>query len=375
MTLIPVAAPQIGERELAYVTDAVRSGWVSSLGAYVKRFERAFADYIGVSDAVAVANGTVGLHLALHALGIGPGDEVLVPALTFAATAHTVLQTGATPVFVDVEPDTWCLDPVATERAITRHTKAIVPVHLYGHPADIVAVQRLADKHGLLMVEDAAEAPGAEVNGRRVGALGQVGVFSFYGNKIITTGEGGMLTTNDAALAARLRFLKDHAMSPQQRYYHTELGFNYRLTNIQAALGLAQLEQIEAFIAQRRHTFQWYAEDLADRPCLLLNTERPGTRNVYWMSCLVLANDCRTTRDDLMAGMRSRGIDSRPFFVPMHQLPHLVNYRAVGRKGDGCPQAEWLGARGLNLPSGPHLDEATVRHIASIVRELVECVS
>jgi len=372
---IPVAAPMIGERELAYVTDAVRSGWVSSLGPYIERFEQAFARYVGVSHAIAVCNGTVGLHLALHALGIGPGDEVLVPDLTFVATAHAVLYVGATPVFVDVEPDTWCMDPVAAERAITPRTRAIIPVHLYGHPADMDAIQRLADKHGLFIVEDAAEAHGAEYHNRRVGSIGNVGVFSFYGNKIITTGEGGMVTTNDSALAERLRYLKDHGMSPQRRYYHTELAFNYRMTNIQAALGLAQLEQIEIFIAKRRQVFQWYAQYLSDLPGVLLNTERPGTRNVYWMTCLVLPPDSPVKRDELMAGLRNQGIDSRPFFVPMHQLPHLARYRAVGRDGEGCPQASWLGAQGLNLPSGPHLDEWTVRRISDVIKDLLQCVS
>jgi perosamine synthetase len=375
MMFIPVAAPMIGERELAYVTDAVRSGWVSSLGPYIERFEQAFARYVGVSHAIAVCNGTVGLHLALHALGIGPGDEVLVPDLTFVATAHAVLYVGATPVFVDVEPDTWCMDPVAAERAITPRTRAIIPVHLYGHPADMDAIQRLADKHGLFIVEDAAEAHGAEYHNRRVGSIGNVGVFSFYGNKIITTGEGGMVTTNDSALAERLRYLKDHGMSPQRRYYHTELAFNYRMTNIQAALGLAQLEQIEIFIAKRRQVFQWYAQYLSDLPGVLLNTERPGTKNVYWMTCLVLPPDSPIKRDELMAGLRNQGIDSRPFFVPMHQLPHLARYRAVGRDGEGCPQASWLGAQGLNLPSGPHLDESTVRRISVIIKELLQCVS
>jgi perosamine synthetase len=368
---VPVAAPVIGERELAYATDAVRSGWVSSLGPYIERFERAFAHYVGVSHAVAVSNGTVGLHLALHALGIGPGDEVLVPDLTFVATAHAVLQTGATPVFVDVEPDTWCLDPIAAERAITPRTRAIMPVHLYGHPADMDGIQRLADDHESFIVEDAAEAHGAEYHGRKVGSIGKVGVFSFYGNKIITTGEGGMLTTNDAALANRLRHLKDHGMSPQRRYYHTELAFNYRMTNIQAALGLAQLEQIERFIERRRQIFRWYVKELAGLPSIMLNVERPGTRNVYWMSSVVLKSQCHVTREELASRLRLQDIDSRPFFVPMHQLPHLANFRSVSRQGDGCPQAEWIAARGLNLPSGGSLDEQTVHRIARTVATIV----
>lgn len=375
MTWIPVSSPLIGEREIAYVLDAVSSGWVSSIGPYVERFEKSFAEYIGVGHAVAVCNGTVGLHLALHALGIGPGDEVLVPDLTFVATAHAVLQTGATPVFVDVEPDTWCMDPKAAELAITARTRAVIPVHLYGHPADMDAIRYIADKYGLWIIEDAAEAHGAEYQGRKVGGIGHIGVFSFYGNKIITTGEGGMVVTDDAELAARLRFLKDHGMSREKRYYHTELAFNYRLTNVQAALGLAQLEQIETFIGHRRQVFQWYAHCLSDVPGIILNTERPGVRNVYWMTCVVLTEKFPISREALMNILREKGIDTRPFFVPMHQLPHLASYRTVSREGEKCPQAEWLGARGLNLPSGPHIDEVTVQRICAELKGVLQCES
>lgn len=371
MDLIPVAAPHIGERELAYVMDAVRSGWVSSLGAYVERFEHAFADYLGVAHAISVCNGTAGLHLALHALGIGCGDEVIVPDLTFVATAHAVLQTGATPVLVDVEPDTWCLDPVAVERAITAQTRAILPVHLYGHPAEMGAIQRLAEQNGLLVIEDAAEAHGAEYHGRRVGGIGVAGVFSFYGNKIITTGEGGMVTTNDADLAARLRFLKDHGMCPEQRYYHTEVAFNYRLTNMQAALGLAQLEQIEEFIAHRRRVYRWYAEGLGHGAGLQLNAERPDVRNVFWMTSLVLSEDLPTARKELADRLYQQGIDTRPFFVPLHELPHLSGCRAVGHDSDSCPQAQRLGRQGLNLPSGPALDEAVVERIVAAILGII----
>ena len=218
---IPVAAPVIGEREIAYVTDAVKSGWVSSIGAYVDRFEESFASYLGVRHAVAVSNGTTALHLALHALGVKAGDEVIIPNLTFAATAHTVLQTGATPVFVDVEPDSWCMSPKAVERAISPQTRAIMPVHLYGHPADMGRIDVIAREHGLVLIEDAAEAHGAMIGNQKVGSLGAAGCFSFYGNKLMTTGEGGIVSTNDDGLATRLRFLKDHGMTPQVRYLHT----------------------------------------------------------------------------------------------------------------------------------------------------------
>jgi perosamine synthetase len=367
---IPIAAPVIGQREIQYVTDAVSSGWVSSIGPYIGRFEQEFAHYVGVSHAITVSNGTVGLYLALHSLGIGPGDEVLVPDLTFVATAHAVIQTGATPVFVDVEPDTWCIDPVAAEKAISPRTRAIIPVHLYGHPADMPAIINLAQKNGLLVIEDAAEAHGAEINGQRVGSIGQVGVFSFYGNKIITTGEGGMVTTNDSVLAERMRYLKDHGMSPERRYYHSELAFNFRMTNLQAALGLAQLEQIEEFINKKKDIYRWYAETLSRVSSLQLPVTRPDARNVFWLFSVVIKDSCPLSRTDFGLALRRQGIDWRPFFVPMHQLPHLSKYRMVGRDTENCPQSEMLGTCGLSLPSGCNLDETTVRNIAEAVAKI-----
>ncbi len=375
MSFIPIAAPVIGEREIAYVTDAVRSGWVSSLGSYIGRFEEEFARYVGVSHAVTVSNGTVALFLALHASGIGPGDEVLVPDLTFVATVHAVLQVGATPVLVDVEPDTWCIDPYAAERAITSRTRAIIPVHIYGHPADMHAILILAQKYGLLVIEDAAEAHGAELDHQQVGSFGKMGVFSFYGNKIITTGEGGMVTTNDSDLAEYLRFLKDHGMSPERRYYHSELSFNFRMTNLQAALGLAQLEQIEEFIAKKRAINDWYADVLSQVSCLQLPVSRPGVRNVFWLFSIVLGDRYKLSRDEFCTALHQQGIDWRPFFIPMHQLPHLSHFRTVGAQEENCPNSERLGARGLNLPSGCSLDETTVRWIADRVVKLVSAGS
>jgi perosamine synthetase len=371
--MIPVAAPIIGEREIAYVTDAVRSGWVSSIGPYIDRFEEAFARYIGVRHAIAVSNGTVALHLALHAMGIGPGDEVIVPDLTFAATVHTVLQVGAVPVLCDVLPDTWCLDPVAVERALTGRTKAIIPVHLFGQPADVPALRALAEPRGIKLLEDAAEAHGASRGGVKVGAQGAIGAFSFYGNKLMTTGEGGALTTDDDALAARCRFLKDHGMTPGRRYHHTELAFNYRMTNLQAALGLAQLEQLEDFIAKKRQVMDWYREDLASVPGVTLNPAMPAEdgRSVYWMISVVLGEQLRLSRDEVMARLRERGVDTRPFFVPMSALPHLGAARTVGAGGERCPVAARLSARGLNLPSGCALPREDVARVARALAEVL----
>ncbi len=365
---IPVSAPVVGEREIAYVTDAVRSGWVSSIGPYIERFEAGFADYVNVRHAVAVSSGTTALHLALHALGIAAGDEVIVPDLTFAATAHAVLQTGAAPVLVDVDPATWCIDPVAVRRALGPRTKAMIPVHLYGQPADMGRLAEIAERECIQLVEDAAEAHGGRWAGRPVGSMGRVGAFSFYGNKVITTGEGGMLTTDDAQLAERIRFLKDHGMSKGRRYFHTELAFNYRMTNLQAALGLAQLERIESFIEKKRQIHGWYREELRDVPGLILNPEARGSRNVYWMTSAILPEGAR--RDDVALRLKEQGVDSRPFFATMSELPHLSAFRKVSAEGEGrCPVSERLSARGLNLPSGCGLTRDEVLHAAKALRE------
>jgi perosamine synthetase len=367
---LPIAAPVIGDFEIECVTDAIRSGWVSSIGPYIEKFESGFAEYIGVKHAITVSNGTTALHLALHALGIGPNDEVIIPDLTFAATAHAVMQTGATPVLVDVESDTWCMDPHAVRRAVSEKTRAIMPVHLFGHPADMNAIGEIAAANKLLVIEDAAEAHGANVGERKVGSLGNVGAFSFYGNKVITTGEGGMLTTDDDDLAARLRFLKDHGMSKDRRYFHTELAFNYRMTNLQAALGFAQLSQIEIFIEKKRQIFDWYREGLADLEGAKLNVERPGYRNVFWMINLILPEEKRLARDEICARLKAYGIDTRPFFVAMSELPHLNKLRQVGSADDGCGISFALSQTGFSLPSGCDLTRKDVKRVVEVVKSL-----
>jgi perosamine synthetase len=367
--VIPVAEPVLGDREVEYVLDAVRSGWVSSAGPYLERFETSFSRYVGTPHAIAVANGTVALHLILHALNIRAGDEVIVPDLTFAATAHAVLQAGATPVFVDIEPTSWCMDLGAARRAVSERTKAIIPVHLYGQPADTGALGALAEEIGVPLIEDAAEALGGRVRKAMVGTLGRAAAFSFYGNKIVTTGEGGMITTSDAELAARLRFLKDHAMSKSRRYLHTELGFNYRMTNLQAALGVAQMEHVEALVAAKRQIREWYGEELAGVEGTVLNTEVPGTRNVFWMTSIVVPDEVPNQRDLLGDRMRAQGVETRPFFVPLSQLPHLAGYRQVGVSADRCDVARSLALRGLNLPSGGRLSREDIAFVASVLKE------
>lgn len=360
---IPISEPYIGERELELVTACVKSTWVSSLGEYITRFEEQFAQFCSMGYGVATSNGTTALHLALVVLGIGPGDEVIVPSLTFVATANAVHYTGAKPVFADVEPDTWNLDPVDFRRKITSRTKAVIPVHIYGHPANMDAILAVAHEFGIRVVEDAAEAHGAQFHDQRVGGLGDISTFSFYGNKIITTGEGGILLTNNSEWAARAIFLRDHAMSPDKRYWHPEIGFNFRMTNIQAALGVAQMERIEKFIEIKRRNAAHYNELLGSLESITLPPEMPWATNVYWMYSILLNDGFKLSRDEFIQHLRQRGIDSRPFFYPLHTLPPY-------RTNEMLPVSEDLGARGINLPSAVTLTAPQIERICSAVLEL-----
>jgi len=361
--MIPIAAPVLGEKELEYVADCVRSGWVSSLGEYVRRFERGFAAYCGVRHGVATHNGTVALHLVLAALGIGKGDEVIVPTLTFVATGNAVAYTGASPVFVDSDPFTWTIDPQAVARAITPRTRAIIAVHLYGHPADMDALRALADEHGLSLIEDAAEAHGACYKGRRTGSLGDVAVFSFYGNKIITTGEGGMIVSDDASLIERCYFLENQAKARENPYWHAEIGYNYRMTNLQAALGVAQLERIEEFIAVRLRNAHHYNQRLRDVPGITLPPCAEWATNVYWMYTILIEDCFGVSRDALMVYLRERGIETRPVFYPLHRLP-------MYNRGQSLPVAEEIARKGINLPSGSALTSAEVDTVCDAIIEL-----
>ena len=360
---IPVAEPSIGELEVSYVTDAVRSGWVSSIGPYVDAFEERIAQTCGARHAVSLCNGTAALHLALVALGVGPGDDVVVPSLTFVATANAVRYVGANPVFADCDPGTWCLTPDELARVLTKRTKAVIPVDLFGQPYDVDALRAVVGESSVAIVEDAAEALGASYHGRLAGTLGDVAVFSFYGNKLVTSGEGGALVTDDGAIAERVRFLRDHAMSSQRRYWHSEVGFNYRLTNIQAALGVAQLERFEEFANAKRKIAARYAALLADVDAAQLQIEPAGTRSSCWMFTVVL--DERLNRDDVADALRKRGIDTRPAFVPLHLMP--AHAREIS-----LPVSERVGMSGLTLPSGVTLSEAEQRHVVAALIEVID---
>jgi perosamine synthetase len=364
---IPISQPLIGPREKELVLEALDSGWVSSIGKYIDEFEQKFAAYCGTKYALTVSNGTTGLHLALAALGIGPGDEVIVPDLTFVATANAVAYTGATAVLADVDPDTLCLALGSVKSLITPKTKAIMPVHLYGHPADMDALNEIADSHGITVIEDAAEAHGAEYKGRRVGGLAKCAVFSFYGNKVITTGEGGMITTNDAELYQRARRLRDHAMSPQKRYFHEERGFNYRITNLQAALGVAQLERIDDFLERRTEIMNWYHAEIPATDQVRLNRVKNWAKSAFWMVCLEVDWFDEKRRDRFMQALKARGIDSRPYFCTLSSMPmyHQAALPVAARKAE----------IGLNLPSFYELTKQDVRRIGSDVNELLRDMS
>lgn len=362
--LIPISEPQLSGNEKKYVLDCIEAGWISSLGSYIERFESEFAAYCGAKYGVSTSNGTVALHLALLALGIGKGDEVIVPTLTFVASANAVLYTGATPIFVDADEKTWTIDTKQILNKITSKTKAIIPVHLYGHPCDMEAINAIARAKHLFVIEDAAEAHGATFKDKKVGNLGTIGCFSFYGNKTITTGEGGMVVTNNKRLADKARFLKDHAMSKTKKYYHPILGYNYRMTNIQAAIGLAQLEQIQKFLDKKIKIAHMYNQLLGAAHGVVIPPKAGWATNSYWMySVLIDKVKYGMSRDQLIQALKKHNIDSRPFFVPMHKLP-------MYRTDEVFPVAEKLALQGINLPSSTRLSDADVRKVAKVINDL-----
>ncbi len=364
--VIAVSEPLLDERALAYVQEAVRSGWISSEGRFISEFERCWAQCCGVSYGVAVCNGTVALELAMAALALPPGSQVILPSFTIISCVAAVLRTGCIPVLVDCEPDTWCLDVAEVERKITDQTRAIMPVHIYGHMAEMNRLAELSDRFGLAIIEDAAEAHGAEYHGRRAGGIGTMGCFSFYANKIVTTGEGGMVVTDDGGLAERARSLRNLCFRPGERFLHTELGYNFRMTNLQAAIGLAQIERIENHLARKRRMAALYGERLRDIPGLWLPAERPGVKNVYWMYGVVLDDALPLDAATFAARLKDNGIDSRPFFRGMHEQPALRDRGLF--VGESYPVTERLARRGLYLPSGLGLTEADIDRVCEAVR-------
>jgi perosamine synthetase len=367
---IPVSMPDLGGNEEKYVLEALRSTWISSTGAFVDRFERDFSHLCAVDHTIPVSNGTVALHLTMLVLGIGPEDEVIVPSLSYVATANAVKYVGATPVFVDVDPQTWCLDPNRLEEAITPRTRAIIVVHLYGHPADMDSINRIALPYGIPVIEDAAEALLARYKGAVVGGLAKLAVFSFYGNKVITSGEGGAVTTNDPELAYRVRILRGQGMDPDRRYFFPVTGYNYRLTNLACAILCAQIERVENLVKRRREIFDAYNELLAGIPGIGFQPVAPWAEISPWLYCITVdAEHYRHKREDLAGYLAQNGVETRPFFIPLHTLPP---FRSSSKSNIQLPVTDRLAIQGINLPTFPAIGNRQIEKITGLIRSLVE---
>lgn len=365
---IPVLEPDLSGNEVKYVSECLRTGWISSKGRFVTLFEQRFADAVGVRHAITTSSGTASLHLALAALDIGPGDEVIVPDLTFAATINAVRFVGATPVLVDVDPDSWTMDVEQVRSAVTDRTRAIMPAHLYGLPADLDALLAIAEPRGIAVVEDAAESLGATYRGRATGGIGRAGCFSFFGNKMLTTGEGGMLVTDDSELAARVRRLRDHGMDPARRYWHAEVGYNYRMTNLQAAVGVAQLERFDSMLAAKRRIAAAYGTALAGMPELGVQSTFGDRESSFWVvSVLLPPTVTEEVRDEIIRRLNFMGIETRPVFYPLHRMPP---YAAFAR-GRAFPVSAAIAARGISLPTSVTLDPQAVEDICQALRSAI----
>lgn len=360
---LPVAEPDLSHNELRNLLDAYLSTWISSTGDYIRSFESGFARKVGVSHGVATSNGTVSLHLALAALGIGEGDEVIVPDLTFAASANTVIHVGARPVLVDVDPDTWCISVAAIEAAITPRTRAVMPVHVFGRPAPMTEIRDFCHARGIYVIEDCAEAHGARYDGKPVGSFSDVASFSFFANKIMTSGEGGICVTDDPDLARRMQILRDHGMRPERRYWHEEPGFNFRMTNLQASVGCAQLERMDSFLDTRQAVHDLYVEAMSDIPGVTFPSKMDNrSQPVTWFSCALVPAEKRA---QLIEACKAANIDLRPFF---HSLSAMPAYRRYARV---CPVSRQLSVTGVNLPTSYKVDQRIVGKIAGIFRSVL----
>ncbi len=372
MKRIPVAGPWITEREVQYVAEAAREAWYENAGKYTHRFEQEFARYLGVRFAVSVPSCTAAIHLSMAALGVGPGDEVIVPEATWIASAAPISYLCAEPVFADIDSRTWCLSAESFERSITPRTKAVVTVDLYGGMPEMTAIQEIAKRRGIAVIEDAAQAFGSEYNGRRAGSFGDTGVFSFHGTKTLTTGEGGMLVTDREDIYQRVLVLRDHGRQPGDRtFFNSEVAYKYCMSSLQAALGLAQLERADELIARKREIFSWYLEDLDNLQQLQLNAEPDGVRNSFWMVTAIFDPRLGIRKERVIESLREFYIDSRPFFHPLSSLPAYAGTAASRQGITNNPIAYQLCPYGVNLPSAMNLERDDVRRVANAVRSLL----
>jgi perosamine synthetase len=368
--MISVSEPLLNENSFKYVEECLKTNWISSEGRFILEFENKWSTYCGMNYGIAVSNGTTALEIAIASLGLEPGDEVIMPTFTIISCAIAVISAGAIPVLVDSEPSTWCMDVDQVESKITSRTRAIMPVHMYGHPVDMDPLLKLAQNYNLFIVEDSAEAHGAEYKGQKVGGIGDLSCFSFYANKIITTGEGGMILAKRADHAERLRSLRNLCFRKERRFYHSELGHNYRLTNLQAAIGVSQVEQIEKLVAKKRWIGLTYTDRLNSLQQIALPVEEPWAKNVYWMYGIVLADDIVYDATEFGHRLRAKGIETRPFFVGMHEQPVFQQMGLFGK--EEYPVAERIARRGLYLPSGLTLSEAQIETVCKSVIEILE---
>lgn len=360
---ISLAQPQLNGNEYKYLMDAFLSTWISSTGTYINRFEEIFSRYCGAQYGVATSNGTTALHLALTALGIGQGDEVIVPDLTFAATINAVIYTGAAPVIVDIEEDSWCMNPDEIEKGITPRTKAVIPVHIYGQPCDMGRIMEIARRYNLYVVEDCAEAHGARWKDQKVGSFGDISCFSFFGNKVITTGEGGMCVTDSRELREKMRVLRDHGMSKERRYYHEVVGFNYRMTNLQAAIGTAQAERIEDILIWRDELETQYRKVFSGIPGVTLQRrDLPDRKKISWLVSVLVSQD---KRDQALSALKEQGIDARAFFVP---LSEMNIYKSYARP---CTVSKKIAGMGVNLPTTYEIKMEEIEKIASVLKQVL----
>lgn len=366
---VPVNEPLIGQREIEYVNECLRTGWISSSGRFIEEFERKWAEYCGMKYGIAMSNGTTALQAAVGCIGLQPGDKVIMPTFTIISCAQAIIYNGGFPILVDSDPRTWCMDVSQIEAKITSKTRAIMPVHIYGHPVDMDPLIKLAQKHNLVIIEDAAEAHGAEYKGRKCGGLGDMSCFSFYANKIITTGEGGMVLTNNPEYAEKARSLRNLCFRKEHRFYHTELGYNFRLTNLQAAIGLAQLERIDELVARKRWMGQAYTERLRDIPGLQLPVEESWSKQVYWMYGVVLDESRQMDAKEFANRLKDKGIDTRPFFLGMHEQPVFHNMGFF--RNERYPVSERIARQGLYLPSGLAINESQIDQVAEALRKML----
>lgn len=373
MERIPISGPWISQKEIDYVTDAVTNAWYGNANAYNVRFETAFAKYISTRFAVSLPSCTAAIHLSLAALGIGPGDEVIVPDITWIASAAPITYVGATPVFADIDRQTWCLSTTSLQECLTPKTKAIIPVDLYGNLPDMDAIQEIAQQRGIAVIEDAAEAIGSEFQGKKAGSFGTTGVFSFHGSKTLTTGEGGMLVTDSEDIYRRVLFLRDHGRPPgDNMFYNTEVAYKYKMTSMQAALGLAQLERIEDLINRKRQIFAWYAQELQGVEGITLNWEHPHIKNTYWMVTAVISPQLGIKKEQIMKLMREQDIDCRPFFHPLSSLPAYATIETAKAARQRNQVSYQISPYGINLPCGMNVTETQVKYVCQAIKSIIQ---